>query len=144
MTLMRWNPWDELNRLREEINRLMENAPVPGWLRGGEWQPNIDVLQSDGEIIVKADLPGIAPKDVDVRIFPDAVTIKGETSREEETQRENYYHRERRYGAFFRQVRLPVAVKAEEAQATFKNGLLEVRVPKADTTAGQGHKVELE
>ncbi len=143
MSLMRWNPWDELGRLREEVNRLMESAPVPGWLRGN-WQPAVDVIEGEKEIVIKAELPGFDPKDVEVRVFPDSVTLKSEVVREAETERAGYYHRERHYGGFFRQIRLPVPVQAESARATFRHGLLELRIPKADDAAGQGHRVAIQ
>lgn len=144
MSLMRWSPWEEVARLREEMNRLLDNSALQGFWRGEGWQPSLDVYEAGNEVVVKADLPGIDPKDVEVRVFPEAVTLKGETRKEEEVERAGYYHKERRYGAFHRQVRLPSRVIAEDAKASFKNGTLEIRIPKADDKdGGAGYKVDI-
>lgn len=144
MSLTRWNPWDELVRLREEMSRFLDNTPLPSLWRGEGWQPSLDVYEQGNEIVVKADLPGLDPKDVEVRVFPDLVTLRGESRQEEAVERPGYYHRERRYGSFFRQVRLPARVIAEDAKATFKNGVLEVRIPKAEKEEDRGFKVDIQ
>lgn len=146
MALIRWDPWRELNRLREEMNRLFEGTeglPFTGWLRG-EAQPSLDVYDAGEEIVVKADLPGFEPKDVDVRVYPDAVVLRGEQKREEEVERPGYFCRERRLGSFYRQVRLPAEVIPEDAKASFRNGVLELRVPKAEEKNGRGYKVSIQ
>jgi len=147
MALMRWDPWEDLARLREEVTRLFERPffGPPFRLREREemFEPLVDVYEADKEVVVKAELPGIDPKDVEVRVFDEAVLIRGETKEEREEERPGYYRRERRQGKFYRQVRLPALVKPDEARATFRHGLLEVRAPKAEPVDGRGRRVEI-
>lgn len=146
MALIRWDPWRELTRLRDEVNRLfegMEGLPFTGWMRG-EAQPSVDVYDAGNEIVVKADLPGFEPRDVDVRVYPDSVVLRGEQKREEEVERPGYYYHERRLGSFYRQVRLPAQVIPEDSKASFRNGVLELRLPKAEEKNGRGFKVQIQ
>lgn len=143
MSLMRWNPWEELSRLREEMQRLVEGSPFPAWLRG-EFLPSVDVFEAGNEVVLKADLPGFDPKDVEVRVFPDSVVIKAQSQQAEEVERAGYYHRERRSGSIYRQVRLPAQVIPEDARASFRNGLLEVRMSKAGGKDANGYKVDIQ
>lgn len=144
MALRRWNPWDEMQRLREEMSQLIESLS-PTWLRGeGAWQPTVDIFEAGKDVVLKADLPGVDPKDLEVRVFSDSVTIKAHVEREEEVERPGYYQRERRYGSLFRQVKLPAQVIPEDARATYKNGVLELRMPKAEDKSAQGFKVDVQ
>lgn len=134
MRLARWNPWEELT-LPEWLR--------PEWLRAeGEWHPAVDVAKADGELVIRAELPGVDPENVDVRVFSDCCQIRGSMDQEAQEEREGYFHRERRTGKFIRQVRLPVEVIPEDARATFKNGLLEIAIPRAQNKGDdEGFKV---
>ncbi len=92
--------------------------------------PAVDVYDEADAVVVKADLPGIAPDEVDVSLSGSTLTIKGEKKKEEEVKNEDYYRWERSYGAFSRSIDLPAEVNADEATATFQEGVLEVRLPK--------------
>lgn len=99
-----------------------------------EGQLTIDVYQTDDDIVIKSTIAGVKPEDLDVNINNDMVTIRGERKLEEEVDQENYYYQECYWGPFSRSVILPVEIVAEKAEATMKNGILTIRLPKADTT----------
>lgn len=99
-----------------------------------EGQLTIDVYQTDDDIVIKSTIAGVKPEDLDVNINNDMVTIRGERKQEEEVDQENYYYQECYWGPFSRSVILPVEIVAEKAEATMKNGILTIRLPKADTT----------
>jgi HSP20 family protein len=100
----------------------------------GEGQLTIDVYQTDNDIVIKSTIAGVKPEDLDVSINSDMVTIRGERKNEEEVPEENYYYQECYWGAFSRSVILPVDVISEKSEASMKNGILTVRLPKADVT----------
>lgn len=111
-----------------EISRedLMENE------EDGEGQLTIDVYQTDNDIVIKSTIAGVKPEDLDVSINNDMVTIKGERRNEEEVMEENYYYQECYWGGFSRSVILPVDVISDKSEASMKNGILTIRLPKAD------------
>lgn len=144
MSLVKWEPMRELTRLRNEMDRLFnqsygELAPDGTTL----WSPTVDVREEDGNLIVKADLPGVKKDDVEITATDEAVTIEGHTQEEKEEQKAGYYHRERCSGHFLRTVPLPVPVDAEKAQATFSDGTVTITLPKV-AEAPQGKKVEIQ
>jgi HSP20 family protein len=99
-----------------------------------EGQLTIDVYQTDTEIVIKSTIAGVKPEDLDVSINNDMVTIKGERKTEEAVNAENYYYQECYWGHFSRSVVLPVDIISDKAEASLKNGILTIRLPKADTT----------
>jgi len=99
-----------------------------------EGQLTIDVYQTDDEVIIKSTIAGVKPEDLDVSINNDMVTIKGERKQEDEISLDNYYYQECYWGLFSRSVILPVEIIADKAEATMKNGILTLKLPKADTT----------
>lgn len=99
-----------------------------------EGQLTIDVYQTDNDIVIKSTIAGVKPEDLDVSINNDMVTVKGERKNEEEVENGNYYYQECYWGSFSRSVLLPVDVIPEKADASLKNGILTIRLPKADTT----------
>jgi HSP20 family protein len=92
----------------------------------------LDMYETDENLVVTTDMPGVKPENLDISITGDVLTIKGETRMEEEVKQENYHRRERRYGAFNRSVTLPVPVDADQAEARFKDGVLTLTIPKAE------------
>jgi HSP20 family protein len=137
--LTRWNPWRDLVSLEKEMSDLTNRVFGSGWFtpetRGGNgqsWTPAVDVFSRDGNLVIRAELPGIDPeKDVDITVQDGVLYIKGERRHEERTERDNYYRFESSYGSFHRAVPLPEGVKEDDVQASYENGILEVTVPKA-------------
>ncbi len=99
-----------------------------------EGQLTIDVYQTETDVVIKSTIAGVKPEDLDVSINNDMVTIKGERKNEEKVSSENYYYQECYWGSFSRSVVLPVEVVADKIEASLKNGILTIRLPKADTT----------
>ena len=97
-----------------------------------DWAPAIDMMDRKEKIVLRADLPGLEQKDVEVSVENNTLTVRGERKAEKETKDEDYYACERRTGAFFRSVTLPPGVDAEKVRASFRNGVLEVHVPKTN------------
>lgn len=131
-SLMPWSgfsPFRELSRMHEEIDRMFEDSFFKD--RGiSLTSPAIDVVEKSDSVIIKADLPGVEEKDVDIEVHEDYVKIEGERKEDKEVKKENYYHKESAYGSFFRSVALPTQVKPDGAKAKMKNGRLEVSIPK--------------
>lgn len=123
----------------QEAEMMMRNsspsyAPQEEWQNDVEGQLTIDVYQTENDIVIKSTIAGVKPEDLDVAINNDMVTIKGERKNEETVSNENYYYQECYWGGFSRSVVLPVEVVAEKVEASLKNGILTIRLPKADTT----------
>ncbi|MGI9860658.1 Hsp20/alpha crystallin family protein [Moorella naiadis] len=126
MSIGPWRPWRELATTPNEMLRSL----ISGF---GEMSPRIDVYQTDHEVVATAELPGLVNKDdVEITATEDTLTVRGEMRRSEEGEERNYFHSERFYGNFSRTVSLPVQVQPEKATATYKNGILEVRIPRAE------------
>ena len=131
----------------EEMDRLFEDYFSRGWMRPFRWEwpslgelakpfegkmPKVDVIERDDEVVVKAELPGVEKKDLDVSVTENSVTIKGTTSHEEKEEKGNYYRCEISRGAYARTVALPSYVDADKAKASFKDGVLELTLPKVE------------
>lgn len=135
MDMAPWEGWEPLRTWQERLNRLWNEPPFRG--EGRLWQPSVDVMQTDEAVIVRADLPGVDPKDFDVRVHEQAITLRGQVRRESESDDGGYHQVERRYGTFFRQLPLPAAVDPNSAEAAYKNGVLEIRFKKERQAAGR-------
>lgn len=140
------SPFRGIDSLQDEVNRLFEDFFGPDERVLGEVQftPAVDISENKDAVIVKADLPGMEEKDIDVSIAGDVLTIKGERKEETEDKQEDYYRRERVYGSFTRQIALPKHIKREDVKAKFKNGVLTVTLPKSDDYKEKEVKIELE
>lgn len=134
MSLMRWDPFREIASMREAVNRLFDEG-MGRWSQefgGGTLLVPMDVYETDDSVIVTAELPGIKPEDVDIRVTGNTLSIQGESKQEEEQERGNVYYRERRYGRFQRTVSLPSNVDMNKIDATFENGVLKVTAAKTE------------
>jgi HSP20 family protein len=130
--LTRWNPTRDFVSMSEAMDRLFDRAFVPfgGNLR--DLTPNVDVIENDNEVIVKAELPGFTPDDVDIRVEGNILTMHGEVKQESEKQEGQYHIHERRQSSFHRSLPLPVEVNADKAKAEFDNGVLTLTLPKSE------------
>jgi HSP20 family protein len=117
------------------------------WLRADEMEigaPAVDVFEEKDDIVVKAELPGIEKDNIEVNVSDHHLTIKGEKKKEEEVKQEDYYRCERSYGSFLRTLELPADVKADKVKAAFKDGVLEVRLPKTEEAKTKEIKIKVE
>lgn len=129
MTRIRWDPFAELAPFREDLGRLFDRYSNLIGMRG--WQPAIDLYEQNNDFILKAEIPGVDPDDVDITVMPDSVIIRGILEREQETKREGFIRSERHRGEFARQIAMPAEIKPNQAKASFKNGVVTVVLPKA-------------
>ncbi len=120
---------DEMNRLFDSFFRGFDVEPFGG--RGATFSPKVDVVETEKQFAVTAELPGIDEKNIDVSIGRDSVTIKGEKKIEKEDKGKDYYRMERSYGSFSRTIPLPVEIETEKVDAEFKKGVLTVTLPKS-------------
>ncbi len=129
--LTRWDPFRELARVQDEMNRAMGDERL--LFRAGEsvgWTPACDIYEDEEEIMVRAELAAVEPKDVDIRFENGVLTLKGERKLEKEDQRENYHRLELSYGTFTRAFSLPATIDSEKIRAESKQGVLLIHLPK--------------
>lgn len=134
MVLRRWEPFSELRRMQENMDRLWKGFYGNGE-DGGEierWAIPLDVRAEGDNIVIQASMPGVDPNDIDVSIENDVLTIKGHTRTEQERREGEYLMRERRTGSFHRSLRLPDTVDTEKAHPHYENGVLTVALPKVE------------
>lgn len=134
----------EMNGLFDNFFRGFDMAPRGfAGVGAGVFSPSVDVKENDKEFIIKAELPGVDEKDIDVTVTSDSVTIKGEKKEEKEDKDKNYYYMERSYGSFCRVIPLEKETESGKAEAHFKNGILEIKIPKNQSAKTKGTKVSI-
>jgi HSP20 family protein len=139
---------DEMDRIFEDFGfgrlRLREPGRGVGFMsREDMWNPELEVFHRNSELVIRADLPGLTKDDVKVDINENQVTIEGERQRQHDEEREGVYRSERSYGSFYRVIPLPEGVIADQAKATFKNGVLEITMPAPPEQARRGRRLEI-
>lgn len=146
MAIRRWDPWRDLVAMQNELNRMFERtfSEPQGATKITAWAPAVDMFERDGEIVVRAELPGVKPEDVDVTILEDSLRIHGERKQKEEVKEENFYRMEQRYGSFERVMQLPAKVRADDVKAKFAEGILEITMPKAEEEKPKQIKINVE
>lgn len=142
-----WRPFRELDRIRREMDRLWDSffERRPARVEEvSEWFPSLDVSETDTDYIVKVEVPGIDPKDINISLMNNLLTIKGEKKQEKEEKDENYHLIERSYGSFTRSIRLPSQVQSDKINATYKNGVLKITLPKTEEAKKKEIKIQVE
>jgi HSP20 family protein len=132
MTLVRWDPARELDTLQTDLNRVFD-AFFGGREANGvtrRWIPAMDLVETDDHLVLRADLPGLDQEDVEIEVKDNVLTVSGERRAEQEESSNGYHRVERSYGRFSRSLSLPQGVDADQVQAEFDKGVLEVRIPK--------------
>jgi HSP20 family protein len=138
MALMRRNPARDLLSMRDDMNRLFSEffgrteGQEGSWM-SGTWAPPVDIHETDDALVLQAELPGFSKEDVNVELKDNSLTLKGQRQDEKEVEEEQYHRRERTYGGFQRTFMLPATVDSEKVTATYKDGVLELRLPKRET-----------
>jgi HSP20 family protein len=147
------SPFRMLERFADEVDRVFDDfgfgqkrsrLPWRGAFSGQEmWSPDVEIFHRNSELVIRADLPGLNKDEVKVEVTDNAVTIEGERQRHTEEEQEGIYRSERSYGSFFRSIRLPEGVIADQAKATFKDGVLEITMPAPPEQARRGRRLEI-
>jgi HSP20 family protein len=138
MAIVRWEPFRDLVTLQDRMNRIFDDAfrgnrgTQDDWALGGSWAPTVDIYEHNGNLVLKAELPGIDPKDVDIRVENNVLTLRGERKLDTEVKQENYHRVERSYGSFSRSFTLPNVVDTDKIKAEFKDGVLQLVLPKKE------------
>ncbi len=136
MSMLRFEPWSEMVSLRDAMDRLLSESlvrPFGALVAGGVGVPEIDILETDVAIVVKATVPGVRPEDLEITTVGDTVTIKGKVEEEKESKEEGkVIYRERRHGSFCRSFTLPTLIQSDKAEAEFEHGVLTLTLPKAE------------
>jgi HSP20 family protein len=126
--LVPWRPFQELERVMRSWESRFPRFPFEG-LEEEEILPPVESYVKEGNLVVRADVPGLEPKDIEISVLHDVLTIKGERKAEKEIKEKDYLRREVSYGSFERRMSLPEGAAADKIQATFKNGIVEVSIP---------------
>jgi len=135
MAITKWDPFKDIMILRDRMNRLFEDLVTSPRFEDSEimqstWSPAVDIFETENELVLTAELPGIEEKEVEIKVEDNTLSIKGERKFEKETKEENYHRIERAYGSFFRSFSLPNYIDQEKISAEFENGLLKIHMPK--------------
>lgn len=125
-------------------NAFFEERPGRKIEELGEWGPSLDLSETKNDFIVKAEIPGIDPKDIDISLSNDVLTIKGEKKQEKEEKEENYHLIERSYGSFTRSIRLSREVQSDKIKASYKDGILKVLLPKSEEAKKKEIKIKVD
>lgn len=133
MTLVRWRPFKDVVSIQDEMNRLFDGffSRVPSRF-DSDWSPNVDVSETKDDIVVKAEVPGLGKEDIKITLQDNVLTLKGEKKQEKEEKDTNFYGMERSYGSFTRSFNLPTLVLADKIKASYKDGVLNITLPKAE------------
>ncbi|MFC2173669.1 Hsp20/alpha crystallin family protein [Acidobacteriota bacterium] len=147
MAIVRWRPFDEMFTLRREMDRVFDRVfgdELPGTGEGwGSWHLPINVSETPNEFIVTAEVPGMAPNDIDISLHDNVLTVKCEKKREKEEKDENFHRVERTYGTFSRKIMLTTAVANDKVSADYKSGLLRITLPKSETAKKKTIKISV-
>ena len=130
-TLVRWEPFRELAQLQSEMSRLF-NGFFDGTSRAQSWVPALDVWETENEVVYAFDLPGMKEDEISIEVQDDTLTVSGQRERSTKTEDDRFFRYERRYGSFARAVGLPAGVDESKIEASYENGVLEIRVPKPE------------
>lgn len=146
-TRLHW-PFEGVEKRFEDFIRRPFSMAGPAWWPGlreaaGEIAPSIDIFEEGDDVVVKAELPGMKKEEIEVSLTEDSITISGEKKMEEKVEKKGYYRHERSYGSFARSFILPSEVRPDEAKAEFKEGVLEIRVPKTEEAKTKVRKVAI-
>jgi HSP20 family protein len=141
MAIVRFDPFRDLMTLQDRMNRLFDESARAArgsdggedWALGGAWAPLVDIYEQDGNLVLKAELPGVDPKDVDIRVENNVLMLRGERKLDAQVKRDSYHRVERAYGQFTRSFTLPTVVDTEKIDAQYKDGVLSVTLPKKES-----------
>ncbi len=148
MALIRWDPFREMSSLQERMNRLFsEFRGRPAWgeeeMAQGSWAPPVDIYETPESLVLKAELPGIGREDINIEVKDSTLTLKGEKKFEKDVDEENYRRVERAYGSFQRAFTLPSTIQQDKVKAKFKDGILEITLPKMEEAKPKQIKVDV-
>lgn len=148
MNLVKWDPFNELEEMSNRLNRIFGRSGVPAttsneMLKMADWTPSADIQETDNAYLIKAEIPGVKKEDVKVTVEDGVLTIRGERKAEKEETGKKFHRIERSYGSFLRSFRMPDGVDDAAAKAEFKDGMLNVTLPKSEKTKSKSVNVDV-
>lgn len=143
MTIVRWNPIGEIEAIRRQMDRMFDDMSLFTPSVNNVWKPAVELQDEGDRLTLKAELPGMEAKDLDISVLKDAVVIRGEHRYENKSENNGVFHSEFRYGKFERAIALPVAVQNDKVEANFNNGILTLTLPKTEAAKNRVVKVNL-
>jgi len=146
MALVRYNPFRDLRTIQEQMNRLIDlawNRESGEDIREGAWQPPVDIYEDENSVIIKAELPDVDLKDIQVKIEDNTLMLRGERRQDQTVKKENYHRIERFYGSFQRSFALPLTIDRENVRATCEKGVLTIVLPKREESRPKQINVEV-
>jgi HSP20 family protein len=148
MAIVRWTPFRELSTVQDRMNKLFEDVIRPPYrpdegFAVSAWTPAVDIYETDKEIVLKAELPEMPEKDIEIKVEDNNLIVSGERRKEKEVKEENYHRIERSYGSFYRSFTLPHAVDRENIKASYKDGVLKVILPKKEEAKPKQIKIDV-
>jgi len=148
MALIRWDPFREMSSLQERMNRLMSDFRTRSpfgeeEMAQGSWIPAVDIYETKESIVLNVELPGVTKEDIALEVKDSTLTIKGEKKLEKNVTEENFHRMERSYGSFTRALTLPSTVQQDKVKAKFRDGILEIMLPKAEEAKPKQIKVDV-
>jgi HSP20 family protein len=146
MAIVKYNPFRELRTMQDQMNRMLDmawNREFGEELKEGVWQPPVDIYEDEHSVVIKAEVPDVDQKDIEVRIENNTLTLKGERKHSSEIKKENYYRVERYFGQFQRSFSLPQSINQDNVQATCEKGILTITLPKRDEMKPKQISVEV-
>jgi HSP20 family protein len=148
MAVIRWTPFRELTTMQERMNKLFEDVMKTPYrsdegLSTPNWAPAVDIYETDKEIVMKAELPEMQEKDIEIKVEDNLLILSGERKMEKEVKEENYHRIERAYGSFNRSFTLPRTVDRENIKASYKDGVLRVLLPKKEEVKPKQIKIDV-
>jgi HSP20 family protein len=146
--LIEWNPFKELEKLRGDFDKVFDRFRNPSWLAeeldGGAVRPRIDSFVEDGKLTVRADMPGIDPKNIQVNVSGNVLNVRGKREEKKETTKRDFVRREVHYGSYEYSTSLPEGIKAEDVKASYRDGVLELVAPLPKELAPKDVKIQVE
>lgn len=145
VSVERWDPFRNMSDMQGEVNRLFDSflgRPATG-SQARTWAPVLDIHETKDDLVLNFELPGVTDKDVSLTITGDLLTLKGERATNRDVKDESPYHVERVYGKFERSVQLPMPVQADKVKATYRDGVLEVKLPKVEEVKPKEIKIDI-
>ncbi len=146
MALVKWDPWQEIEGMFDRYSRAVGSPRTGGQdvIATGDWIPQVDIAETDKEFVIKAEIPEVKKEDIKVTVDNDVLTIKGERKQEKEEKGKKFHQVERYYGSFTRSFTLPGNVDGTKIQASFKDGMLNLKIQKTEETKPKVIEVKVE
>lgn len=133
---------DELERMKKEMERIWDRFSQESSTHEREWNPSLDLMETEDSLVAAVEVPGINPDDIDISVTPNLLTVTGEKQQESGEHQKNCHVRERAYGRFSRSIPLPTAVNPEQVEARYKDGILSITMGKSQTAKGKRIEVK--